>query len=56
MFPKMLENINEQIALEICPISNLRLGYLSDLRQHPIIEYIKRGVPVVIASDDPVFF
>lgn len=57
MFPKMLEKYKRaNIALEICPISNLRLGYLSDLRQHPIIEYIKRGVPVVIASDDPVFF
>ena len=57
MFPKLLEKYKKaNIALEVCPISNIRLGYVSDLRQHPAIEYIKRGIPVVIASDDPTFF
>ena len=57
MFPKLLEKYKKaNIALEVCPISNIRLGYVSDLRQHPVIEYIKRNIPVVIASDDPIFF
>jgi len=57
MFPKLLEKYKRaKIALEVCPVSNLRLGYVGDLRQHPAIEYIKRGLPVVIASDDPAFF
>lgn len=57
MFPKLLEKYKAaNIALEICPISNIRLGYVSDLRQHPMVEYMRRGIPVVIASDDPIFF
>ena len=57
MFPNLLEKYKRaDIALEICPVSNIRLGYVSDLRQHPAIEYLKRGVPIVIASDDPIFF
>lgn len=57
MFPDLLEKYKKaNIALEVCPLSNIRLGYVSDLRQHPMIEYLKRGLPVVIASDDPLFF
>ena len=53
MFPKLLEKYKRaNIALEVCPISNIRLGYVSDLRQHPAIEYMKRNIPIVIASDD----
>ena len=57
MFPKLLEKYRKaNIALEVCPISNIRLGYVSDLRQHPMVEYIRRDIPIVIASDDPIFF
>lgn len=57
MFPELLEKYKKaDIALEVCPISNIRLGYVSDLRQHPMTEYMKRGIPVVISSDDPIFF
>jgi adenosine deaminase CECR1 len=41
------------IAVEICPISNQLLGYVSDLRTHPAVHYINAGLPIVLATDDP---
>ena len=52
-FPELLENVKKDgIALEVCPISNQLLRYVTDLRTHPGYEYLKRGVPIVICSDD----
>lgn len=44
---------DRNIAIEVCPISNQVLGYISDLRNHPAVTYINYGLPVVICSDDP---
>ena len=56
-FPTVLEQVKKKkIALEICPISNQVLRYINDLRMHPGSEYINRGVPVVLSSDDPSIF
>lgn len=56
-FPALMEKfIEEDIPLEVSPISNQLLGYAPDLRGHPAIEYMKRGVPMVISSDDPLIF
>ena len=44
-----------QIAVEVCPISNHRLGYVYDLRLHPALYYLRTGIPVVICSDDGLF-
>lgn len=46
----------KDVALEVCPISNQELGYVSDLRIHPASGYVRRGVPCVLASDDPLVF
>lgn len=45
-----------QIAIEICPASNQILGYISDLRNHPGLNYYQSGVPIVLAGDDPGSF
>jgi adenosine deaminase CECR1 len=56
-FPDLLERIKKNdVCLEVCPISNQLLKYTTDLRVHPIGEYMKRGVPVTICSDDPQIF
>ena len=55
-FPKLMEKFREKgIAVETAPISNYRLGYVSDLRLHPAQIYLKYGIPVVICSDDGLF-
>lgn len=55
-FPDLLNKfIEKDICLEVCPISNRTLHYIEDLRLHPGLEYMKRGLPVVLASDDPSY-
>ncbi|CAI2365028.1 unnamed protein product [Moneuplotes crassus] len=48
--------VEKNIGYEICPISNLILGYTLDMRWHPARELMARGVPVTISSDDPTFW
>ena len=56
-FPAVLEGvIAADIPLEVSPISNQLLRYVRDLRMHPAAEYLSRGVPIVISSDDPGLF
>ncbi|MBR2767475.1 MAG: hypothetical protein IKD68_00940 [Solobacterium sp.] len=55
-FPAVMEAYKEKnITLEICPISNLSLGYVHDLRLHPAFYYIEQKVPVAVCSDDGLF-
>ena len=56
-FPELEQAIKEKdIVIELCPISNQLLGYISDLRQHPGRGYLKKGIQCVICSDDPAIF
>ena len=47
--------VKEEICLEVCPISNQRLNYTRDLRNHPAIEYLRTGVVMALCSDDPAY-
>ena len=47
---------DHQIALEVCPTSNLRTGAVASLAEHPLPQLVAAGVPVTIASDDPPMF
>jgi adenosine deaminase CECR1 len=56
-FPSLLEKVIENdICIEINPLSNQLLGYIRDLRMHPASNYLKRGVNCTISSDDPLIF
>lgn len=56
-YPTLLEIVKERgIAMEVNPLSNQILGYTENLRMHPASEYINRGLPVTINSDDPQIF
>ena len=46
----------EQIPLTVCPLSNLRLGVVSDLTEHPLPEMLARGLLATVNSDDPAYF
>ncbi len=52
--PELMDRaLRQDIAIEICPISNQALGYVVDLRNHPAVEYLARGIPIVLSPDDP---
>jgi adenosine deaminase CECR1 len=44
------------ICIEACPVSNLLLGYVTDLRNHPVRYMLTKGLQASISSDDPGFF
>ncbi len=46
----------QQIALDIVPYSNLRLGIYPSLAAHPLPRLHAAGVPLTVGSDDPPLF
>ena len=43
-------------VIELCPISNYMLGYVKDLKEHPAISLMEKGILAVICNDDPQLF
>ena len=43
------------IALEICPSSNIKLGLFPDMQHHPLPALLDAGIRISINSDDPPF-
>lgn len=55
-FPALMDSYaNDTIAIEVCPTSNYRKGYIGDLRLHPGLLYIRNGNQVVLGSRDGAF-
>lgn len=56
--------VARRIPLEICPQSNIRTGALAKqlglpvatLAEHPLPKLWRRGVPIVLSTDDPAMF
>lgn len=46
----------EQMTLTVCPLSNLKLCVVDDLKHHPVLEMLRRGLHVTLNSDDPAYF
>jgi adenosine deaminase len=46
----------ERMALTVCPLSNLRLRVVPDLKQHPLRQMMEKDLVVTINSDDPAYF
>lgn len=44
------------VPLTMCPLSNLALGVVSDLADHPLKRLLHQGLIVTVNSDDPPFF
>ena len=55
--PVLLERIVErEIALELCPVSNVALGVYSDLTSVPLPELMAAGARIALGADDPLLF
>ena len=50
------EIIKRDLALTVCPLSNLKLRVVKDLQSHPLREMMKKGLKITINSDDPAYF
>jgi adenosine deaminase len=45
-----------KIPLDVCPLSNIRLGVSPDLARHPLPGLLEAGVVMTVNSDDPSLF
>ena len=46
----------EQICLDVCLTSNVYLGVVPSLEQHPLRRLLEAGIPVSLNTDDPLVF
>ena len=55
--PALVRRLAERgIAFTVCPLSNLRLRGVADLRQHPLKRMLDAGLKATVNSDDPAYF
>ncbi|MDI1327264.1 MAG: adenosine deaminase [Brevundimonas sp.] len=55
--PRLVERLaDERMTLTVCPLSNLKLCVVRDLKDHPVPEMLRRGLHVTLNSDDPAYF
>ncbi|TNF53228.1 MAG: adenosine deaminase family protein, partial [Burkholderiales bacterium] len=52
----MAELAHTRLPLTVCPLSNLKLCVVSDLKDHPLKKMLDAGLCVTIHSDDPAYF
>lgn len=55
--PKLVEHLKEKdIPLTVCPLSNVKLKVVNDLKQHNLKKMLDAGLKVLVNSDDPAYF
>ncbi|MEI6851727.1 MAG: adenosine deaminase [Bacteroidota bacterium] len=52
----MHEVANKRIPLTMCPLSNLKLAVVKDLKDHPLKNLMEKNIYVTVNSDDPAYF
>ena len=50
------EIVERGLALTVCPLSNLELCVVNDLKDHPIRTMLQKGLKATVNSDDPAYF
>ncbi len=50
------ELVNQQIPLTVCPLSNLKLKVVPDLKKHPLKRMLDAGLLATVNCDDPAYF
>jgi adenosine deaminase len=48
--------VAEQMTLTVCPLSNLKLRVVQDLKDHPLKKMLALGLHATVNSDDPAYF
>jgi adenosine deaminase len=48
--------VADEVALEVCPVSNVALGVYSDLTSVPLPTLLEAGATVALGADDPLLF
>ena len=48
--------IDQRIPLTVCPLSNTALKVYEDMKDHNIVELLRKGLCVTINSGDPAYF
>jgi len=46
----------DRIPLTMCPLSNLKLAVVKNLKDHPLKTFLDKNILVTINSDDPAYF
>jgi adenosine deaminase len=55
--PELVQRVvAEQMAMTVCPQSNLRLAVVADMRDHPLRTMLECGIRATVNSDDPAYF
>lgn len=55
--PVLLQTLAaRKIPLTVCPLSNLKLKVVNDMREHNLKRLLDQGLCVTINSDDPAYF
>lgn len=48
--------VKEEMFLTVCPLSNLKLCVVDDLKNHPLKTMLDKGLKATVNSDDPSYF
>jgi adenosine deaminase len=55
--PALMQRLAQsRTPLTVCPLSNLKLCVVKDLREHNLARLLRAGLCVTINSDDPAYF
>ena len=48
--------VRDRTPLTVCPLSNLKLGVVDDMANHPLATMLDKGLLATVNSDDPAYF
>ena len=48
--------VGDEMTLTVCPLSNLKLCVVGDLKAHPLKRMLDLGLKATVNSDDPAYF
>ena len=55
--PRLVQRLRDrQMTLTVCPLSNVKLCVVKEMRAHPLRKMLQQGLRVTVNSDDPAYF